>query len=127
MKRPKTLICNCCGKATLGRQWWNRDTGFGLCAECGNETIKRSSDTLEGVEFSSGKRGIHWDLDYKPMLTLKVWVEQFMARFDKRELDYMLVHKAVIDLQIKDPETGGIQLHHLEYISKDAENLKIGA
>lgn len=58
---------------------------------------------------------------------LRSWVNKFLSHFDDRELDYMRVHKATVKLQIKDPETGEIHLHKLEYISKDAENLKQGA
>lgn len=57
--------------------------------------------------------------------TIRIWIKRLMNRFDGRELDYMRVHKAVIELQVKDPETGEIHLHRLEFVSKDAENLKI--
>ena len=30
----KQLGCCCCGSATYGRQWWNRDTGYGICSKC---------------------------------------------------------------------------------------------
>lgn len=30
----KRLTCGCCGEAALGKQHWNQDTGFGLCARC---------------------------------------------------------------------------------------------
>ena len=29
------LICACCGeKAPAKKQWWNRDTGYGICPAC---------------------------------------------------------------------------------------------
>lgn len=28
------LICACCNERCLGKQWWNRDTGFGACPRC---------------------------------------------------------------------------------------------
>ena len=28
------LICCCCNGETYGRQWYNRDTGYGLCSRC---------------------------------------------------------------------------------------------
>jgi hypothetical protein len=28
------LICACCYGYTRGRQWYNRDTGYGLCPNC---------------------------------------------------------------------------------------------
>lgn len=30
----KTLQCGCCGGRTRGKQHWNQDKGFGLCASC---------------------------------------------------------------------------------------------
>ena len=32
--RPKFLTCACCGERARGRQWWNRDTGYGVCSRC---------------------------------------------------------------------------------------------
>lgn len=60
MKRPRRLTCACCGESTLGRQWWNRDTGFGLCASC--IPLCQRGETPESFEQSYGKRGIHFDL-----------------------------------------------------------------
>ncbi len=58
--RPKRLTCCCCGAATVGRQWWNRDTGFGLCTDC-IDYVSRGMDA-EDVERSYGIRGVHFDL-----------------------------------------------------------------
>lgn len=55
-----SLECNCCGAGTKGRQWPNRDTGYGLCARCGDEQEKKYG--AEQVENWSGKRGINWDV-----------------------------------------------------------------
>lgn len=55
-----TLICNCCGKYTKGKQWWNRDKGYGICTPCGEEQAAR--DGLESVELSNGKKGINWGI-----------------------------------------------------------------
>lgn len=60
-------------------------------------------------------------------MNLKEWTDSFLNRFDKREIEFMKVHKATILLQLKDPETNNIELHKLEYIHKDAENLTIKA
>lgn len=57
------------------------------------------------------------------IMTLSEWTESFKKRFEQRERDYMQVHKATILLQLKDKETGEIQMHELEYISREAENL----
>jgi len=55
------LTCCCCGSETAGRQWWNRDTGFGLCQDC----IKLNG--VDSVAYgktadSFGVRGYHRDL-----------------------------------------------------------------
>ena len=57
--------------------------------------------------------------------TLNEWIQDFKDRFDNRELKYMTVHKAMIQIQLKDAETGEIVLHNFEYASKDAENLTV--
>ena len=28
------MCCSCCGADTIGRQWSNRDTGYGVCVVC---------------------------------------------------------------------------------------------
>ena len=33
-KLPSRLICCHCGGGCVGRQWWNRDTGYGVCRSC---------------------------------------------------------------------------------------------
>ena len=55
--------------------------------------------------------------------TLAVWFDELKEKFDGRELNYLAVHKAKIMLQLKDNETDEIQLHNLEYMAKDAQNL----
>lgn len=30
----RTLTCCCCGEQTRGRQWHNRDLGYGMCGKC---------------------------------------------------------------------------------------------
>ncbi|RMF14659.1 MAG: hypothetical protein D6757_05905 [Alphaproteobacteria bacterium] len=57
---PEILECCCCGQPTLGRQWWNRDTGYGLCARCGDEIIAREG--AEEAQKMAGERGVHWDV-----------------------------------------------------------------
>src|SRR6185503_3800288 len=47
--RPKRLICSCCGESCIGRQWWNRDTGYGLCDRC--VPFVRSSRGMTEDEF----------------------------------------------------------------------------
>ncbi len=56
---PRTLTCCCCGGSTLGRQWWNRDTGYGLCDTCAQELPTRGT-TPEEMHQLYGKAGIHY-------------------------------------------------------------------
>lgn len=53
------LTCCCCGNETLGRQWWNRDTGYGLCNRCFK--INGITEKTTYHEYF-GQRGIHWDI-----------------------------------------------------------------
>lgn len=49
------LTCCCCGQyAGWFRQWWNRDTGYGICRPC---AIKHSQAYPEG---SVGREGENW-------------------------------------------------------------------
>lgn len=55
------LECCCCGNGTRGRQWWNRDTGYGLCDDC--ISYNGVADVPIGKEASCfGIRGYHWDV-----------------------------------------------------------------
>ena len=55
----KTLTCSCCGQATKGRQWWNRDTGFGLCPKCAKWIAEKLDK--EEMEETYGSEGYHYD------------------------------------------------------------------
>lgn len=54
--RPSRLICACCGSTAIGRQWWNRDNGYGYCGEC-----KASDDEAE-LRSMYGVRGYHFSI-----------------------------------------------------------------
>lgn len=56
----RTLRCCCCGAITRGRQWHNRDTGYGLCPDCIDFCHRNTTDD----EFRSnyGDRGVHYDI-----------------------------------------------------------------
>lgn len=59
MAKPvRRLTCCCCGKSTTGRQWWNRDTGFGLCIAC----VSYCHGRQPAAEFAScyGVAGVHY-------------------------------------------------------------------
>lgn len=54
-----TLTCSCCGGSAKGRQWWNRDTGYGLCTKCVPFVSDRQS-TPEQLRQSYGIEGVHY-------------------------------------------------------------------
>ena len=56
----KTLTCCCCGEQTKGRQWWNRDTGFGLCSPCAERIALR--EDKETMKSCYGQEGIHYSI-----------------------------------------------------------------
>lgn len=53
-----TLTCSCCGSSTKGRQWPNRDIGFGLCEKCADWLDGRESP--EAMKSNYGENGIHY-------------------------------------------------------------------
>jgi len=57
----RRLLCSCCGAVTRGRQWHNRDTGYGLCVDC----IERChrNETPEQFRQLYGDRGVHFDVE----------------------------------------------------------------
>ena len=57
-------------------------------------------------------------------MTLDRWIDSFRDRFEAKSQG-LEVHKALIQLQLKDTSTGVIELHNLEYTSKEAENLQL--
>ncbi len=63
MKPPRPLTCCVCGAGTQGRQWWNRDTGYGICVPCADQQAERMGP-LEHKDYY-GIRGIHFDLKGK--------------------------------------------------------------
>lgn len=58
--RYKMLQCCCCGNGTHGHQWWNRDTGYGLCEAC--IEFCGADVPLGTVAQSYGIRGYHYDV-----------------------------------------------------------------
>ena len=59
----RTLTCSCCGARTKGRQWHNRDTGFGLCSKCAHWIRTRMNGKYyDPAEFERcyGKSGVHY-------------------------------------------------------------------
>ncbi len=58
MKPIKTLICSCCGNPTKGRQWYNRDNGFGICQLCAE--LISDDETEEEMKECYGEKGVHY-------------------------------------------------------------------
>ena len=59
-------------------------------------------------------------------MKLKEWIEDWKAQYDTRELEYLEVQKVMIQLQLKDKETGEIHLQNSSFVDKkQAENLTI--
>lgn len=58
--RVRWLSCCVCGAGTRGRQWWNRDTGFGICETCADEQAAR--ETPERHKDLYGQRGVHFGI-----------------------------------------------------------------
>ncbi len=61
MNKPTSLICSCCGARTMGRQWHNRDKGYGLCSGCG-DWIKSRGESKETMKQNYGEEGVHYSL-----------------------------------------------------------------
>lgn len=57
---PGRMRCSCCGGETIGRQWHNRDTGWGLCVSC-IDFCKRN-ETEESFARLYGEWGVHYDI-----------------------------------------------------------------
>ena len=60
--KVKTLECCCCGESTRGRQWWNRDTGYGICRKCIAWLRERNTPEAEITDLY-GQEGVHFDVD----------------------------------------------------------------
>lgn len=58
-RRLRRLQCCTCGASCTGRQWWNRDTGWGICGEC-PKLWRENPRCHDDVEHSCGVAGIHW-------------------------------------------------------------------
>lgn len=61
-KPVRSLRCNCCGGDTRGRQWRNRDTGYGMCLDCITFVRKRGMPETE-IRDLYGFEGIHWGVN----------------------------------------------------------------
>lgn len=61
-KPIRDLACNCCGGYTRGRQWWNRDTGYGMCSKC-IAWVRSRGMSEEEIRDLYGVEGVHWGVE----------------------------------------------------------------
>lgn len=54
----RRLRCCCCDSSTMGRQWHNRDTGFGFCQACASR-LKEKYSAQEMLNLYGGE-GYHY-------------------------------------------------------------------
>lgn len=64
------LDCACCGSGVRGRQWCNRDDGYGVCLSCADENTARYGEGKPGDGLGGsttyalyGRRGYHFGVD----------------------------------------------------------------
>ena len=62
LTQVKNLTCACCGNYHKGRQWSNRDDGYGLCNDCIDDCVTNPNDWLE-AGCAYGIPGVHYDID----------------------------------------------------------------
>lgn len=68
------LTCAVCGAETRGRQWWNRDTGYGVCSTC-IDWLKMC-ETPEEIRSCYGLEGTHYNVtEYPPLTCYRVYFD----------------------------------------------------
>lgn len=75
VEKHRKLICACCGNNTIGRQWHDQDTGYGICGKCAQHIAEKDS-VLENLEQSYGHPGRHFAVRLRanlPIGTLVWW------------------------------------------------------
>ena len=59
-KPARWLKCCCCGgDAGKWQQWWNRDTGYGICRRC-VEWVASRGETPEQIRDYYGVEGVNY-------------------------------------------------------------------
>jgi hypothetical protein len=58
-KAYRALECCVCGAHTMGRQWWNRDIGYGICSPC-VQFVRKHGETEVDIRSNYGIEGIHY-------------------------------------------------------------------
>lgn len=69
-QKIRTLVCACCGESVKGRQWRNRDTGYGVCVRCADANTAKYGEGKPGDSLGGdttyalyGVRGQHFAVD----------------------------------------------------------------
>lgn len=60
-KPVRELACACCGGYTRGRQWFNQDTGYGICNGC-IAFMRKRGETEAEIRSNYGDQGVHWGI-----------------------------------------------------------------
>lgn len=56
----RQLICTCCGGyAGSYKQWWNQDTGYGMCKSCADHILSKGRMSVQEFTSAYGKANIH--------------------------------------------------------------------
>jgi hypothetical protein len=58
MKRLECCVCGDSAKAA--KQWFNRDTGYGLCGKCAAWLKSRRDYNADEFTDNYGREGVHW-------------------------------------------------------------------
>lgn len=61
---PRSLECCCCGAGTIGRQWYNRDAGYGICELCAIKIAR--TETPDYMRSTYGITGVHHSVAVQP-------------------------------------------------------------
>ena len=78
----KRLRCSVCGAAAYGKQWWNRDKGYGICMKCVELVLEKEGK--EALVRGYGHAGIHYstvpeDREPEPSAVLEWYGDYFLA------------------------------------------------
>ena len=80
MNRVRKLQCCCCGSETYGRQWWNRDAGFGLCPKCADFLADNGRESPEEMEANYGVKGINYFSEREEAVKLAGVIHHHLSR-----------------------------------------------
>jgi hypothetical protein len=58
--RVENLRCCVCGGSARGRQWFNRDEGYGICRKCVDYVAQKQTE--DEIYQNYGVEGIHYNI-----------------------------------------------------------------